>query len=166
MSAYPTPYEEFNLRTIANLKQTFGTVVGLSDHSLGDAVAIAAVALGARVVEKHFTIKLSDGGSDALFSMEAPEFKAMVENIRHAEATLGQVTYKLSPKQIRSRDSSRSLYIVKDVKKGEVLTPENLRSIRPGFGLHTKYYDQLLGKKVNCDLPKGTAMAWKYVSFD
>jgi len=164
VSEYPTPYEELNLRTITNMKETFNCVVGLSDHSMGNAVDIAAVALGASVIEKHLTISREDGGPDGSFSMEPAEYKEMVNNIRNVEKALGTVHYELTEKQKNSRGRSRSLYVAKDMKKGEIFNPENLRSIRPGFGLHTKYYDDILGKKASCDLKKGTAMQWKYVN--
>lgn len=163
VSEYPTPYEELNLRTIANMKETFDCMVGLSDHSLGCEVDIAGVALGACVVEKHMTLRRADGGPDGVFSMEPEEFENMIKSIKNVEKALGEVKYELTDKQKQSRGRSRSLYVVKDIKKGEVFTPDNMKSIRPGFGLHTKYYDDILGKEATCDLPKGTAMKWAYV---
>ena len=163
VSEYPTPYSELNLRTITNMRETFNCEVGLSDHSMGNAVDIAAVALGACVVEKHLTISREDGGPDGSFSMEPEEYKEMVDSIRNVEKALGQVRYELTDKQKNSRGRSRSLYVVKDMKKGELFSPENIKSIRPGFGLHTKYYDEILGKTATSDLKKGTAMQWKYV---
>lgn len=165
-SAYPTPYEDINLRTIPNMKETYDSIVGLSDHTMGTAVAGAAVALGAKVIEKHLTLKRADGGPDAAFSMEPWEFKEMVDQIRIIEKALGKVSYDLSPKQIREREHSRSLFIAKDMKKGEIFTPENLRSVRPADGLHTKYYEELLGKKVNRDVKMGTPMSFALLDFE
>ncbi|MBD5528335.1 MAG: pseudaminic acid synthase [Lachnospiraceae bacterium] len=160
-SAYPTPYEDVNLRTIPNMRETFNCLTGLSDHTMGSAVAVGAVALGARMVEKHMTLRRSDGGVDAAFSMEPQEFKEMVDNIRIVEKALGRATYDLSEKQVREREHSRSLFIAKDMKAGEVFTPENLRSVRPADGLHTKYYEQLLGRKITRDAKLGTPMTWE-----
>ena len=162
-SAYPTPYEDVNLRTIPNMRETFDCVCGLSDHTMGTAVASAAVALGAKMVEKHLTLKRSDGGADAAFSMEPREFQEMVDNIRILEKALGKVTYELSDKQKREREHSRSLFVARDMKAGEVFTPENLRSVRPADGLHTMYYEQLLGKRITRDARLGTPMSWDLV---
>ncbi len=164
-SAYPTPYEDIHLRTIPHMAETFDILTGLSDHTMGPAVAGAAVALGARMVEKHMTLKRSDGGPDAAFSMEPWEFHQMVEQIRMIEKALGHVNYALSEKQLREREHSRSLFIAKDMKKGDVLTPENLRSVRPANGLHTKYYESLLGKKVNRDCKLGTPMSFSLIDY-
>ena len=130
-SAYPTPYEDVNLRTMPSMGETFDCLTGLSDHTMGGAVACAAVALGARVVEKHLTLRRADGGPDSAFSMEPEEFKEMVDNIRVIERSLGKVTYDLTPGQTKEREHSRSLFIARDMKAGEVFTPENLRSVRP-----------------------------------
>lgn len=162
-SAYPAPYEDMNLKTIPSMSETFNCITGLSDHSMGYAVDVAAVAVGAKVIEKHMTLKRSDGGPDSEFSMEAEEFKEMCKQIRIVEKALGKVTYELSDMQIKERDFSRSLFVVKDIKAGETFTEENVRSIRPGFGLHTKYYEDILGKTADCDLKKGTPMDWKYI---
>lgn len=162
-SAYPTPYEDINLKTIPSMSETFDCLVGLSDHTMGSAVATASIALGAKVVEKHFTLKRSDGGVDSKFSMEPEEFKEMVENIRNVEKALGSVTYELNNKEEAERQHSRSLFITKDMKKGDILTENNLRSIRPAAGLHTKYYYELLGKKVNRDLKLGTPMEMNFL---
>nr|WP_315100995.1 pseudaminic acid synthase [uncultured Catonella sp.] len=162
-SAYPTPYEDINLKTIPSMSETFDCLVGLSDHTMGSAVATASIALGAKVVEKHFTLKRSDGGVDSKFSMEPKEFKEMVENIRNVEKALGSVTYELTNKEEAERQHSRSLFITKDMKKGDILTENNLRSIRPAAGLHTKYYYELLGKKVNRDLKLGTPMEMNFL---
>ena len=162
-SAYPTPYEDVNLRTIPNLAQTFQCLAGLSDHTMGTAVATGAVALGARMVEKHMTLRRSDGGPDAAFSMEPGEFREMVDNIRILEKALGKVTYELSEKQAREREHSRSLFVAQDMKAGDTFTPENLRSVRPADGLHTRYYEQLLGRKITRDARLGPPLAWDLV---
>lgn len=162
-SAYPTPYEDVNLRTIPNLAETFQCLAGLSDHTMGTAVATGAVALGAKMVEKHMTLCRSDGGPDAAFSMEPQEFKEMVDNIRILEKALGKVSYDLSDKQAREREHSRSLFVARDMKAGDVFTPENLRSVRPADGLHTKYYEQLLGRRITRDAKLGTPMDWSLV---
>lgn len=162
-SEYPTPYEDINLRTMQSMAQTFDCIVGLSDHTMGNAVATASVALGGKVVEKHLTLSRADGGVDSAFSMEPAEFKKMVDDIRIVEKAIGRVTYDLTDKQLAEREHSRSLFIAQDMKAGDQFTPENLRSVRPGFGLHTKYYEQLLGKKVAKDVSMGTPMAWELV---
>lgn len=164
-SSYPAPYEDINLRTIPAMRDTFDCIAGLSDHSMGSAVPGAAVALGAKVVEKHLTLRRADGGADAAFSMEPAEFKEMVENIRKIELALGKVTYDLTPKQAREREHSRSLFVARDMRAGEVFTPENLRSVRPANGLHTMYYEELLGKKIMRDAKLGTPMSWDLVDF-
>lgn len=164
-SAYPTPYEDINLKTIPAMRENFDCITGLSDHSMGCAVADAAVALGARVVEKHLTLRRADGGADAAFSMEPEEFKQMVDHIRIIEKAMGKVTYDLSPKQEREREHSRSLFVAKDMKAGERFTPENLRSVRPGCGLHTKFYEEILGRKIAKDAALGTPMSWELVDF-
>ena len=162
-SAYPTPYEDVNLRTIPHMAEAFDCLTGLSDHTMGTAVATGAVALGARMVEKHMTLRRSDGGPDAAFSMEPQEFREMVDNIRILEKALGKVSYDLSDKQVREREHSRSLFVARDMKAGEVFTPENLRSVRPADGLHTMYYEQLLGRRITRDAGLGTPMSWDLV---
>ncbi len=159
-SAYPTPYEDINLRTIPSMQETFNCIMGLSDHTMGSAVAGASVAVGARVIEKHLTLNRADGGVDSVFSMEPKEFKKMVDDIRTIEKAMGKGTYELTGRQKTEHMRARSLFIAKDMKKGEVFTKENLRSVRPGVGLHTKYYEKLLGKKVNKDVLMGTPMSW------
>ncbi len=163
VSAYPTPLEDVNLRTIPNLSDTFKTVVGLSDHTLGISVPIASVALGACIIEKHLTLDRKLGGPDAAFSLEPEEFKSMVKSVREVEKALGEVSYDLTEKMKKSREFSRSLFVVKDIKAGEVFTEENIRSIRPGYGLHPKYYDIVLGKKVKINIEKGTPLKWEVV---
>ena len=164
-SAYPTPYRDVNLRTIPSMGETFDCITGLSDHTMGGAVAGAAVALGAKMVEKHLTFRRADGGPDSAFSMEPEEFKEMVDQIRIIEQSLGRVTYDLTPGQTREREHSRSLFIAQDMKAGELFTPENVRSIRPANGLHTMYYEELLGKRAAADVKKGTPMSWDLVDF-
>lgn len=162
-SAYPAPIEDANLLTIPDMKQRFGVKVGLSDHTEGSVVPMAAVALGAEVVEKHFIINRSIGGPDSAFSMEAHEFKAMVESIRQVEKALGEVKYPTDPSKIKGREFCRSLYVAEDIKSGEVITEKNVRSVRPGFGLHPKCLPELIGRKVNCDLKVGDRMSLDFV---
>ena len=162
-STYPTPYEDMNLRVIPHMAETFDCLTGLSDHSMGSAVAVAGVALGAVMVEKHLTLARADGGPDGAFSMEPAEFKQIVEGIRIAEKALGRVTYRLTEKQERSREEGRSLFVTSDMKKGDVFTAENMRSIRPAFGMAPMYYDEILGKRARCDISRGTPLDWKYV---
>lgn len=162
-SSYPAPYEEINLKTINDMKKKFNTTVGLSDHTLGDEIAIAAVTLGAKIIEKHFILDKKLGGPDCEFSMEPQEFKKMVTAIRNTEKALGTVSYNLSDKTRKNREFSRSLFVVKDIKKGELITEENVRSVRPGFGLHPKYLEEVLGKKAKKDLEKGTPFKRDFV---
>lgn len=162
-SQYPSPYESMNLKVIPNMAEVFDCMTGLSDHSMGCTVAVASVALGAKMVEKHLTLSRADGGPDADFSMEPAEFKQMVDEIRIVEKALGKVTYELTEQQVRSREDGRSLFVVKDVKEGEIFTEDNVRSIRPNFGLHTMYYEEILGKKAKKDIAKGTPLAWNLI---
>ena len=163
-SAYPSPPEEMNLRTISHLSNAFGVPVGLSDHTLGFSVPVAAVTLGACIVEKHLTIRRSDGGPDAAFSLEPAEFKAMVNAVRVAEAALGRVNYDVTENEAASRNFRRSLFVVEDVKSGEVFTPKNVRSIRPGYGLPPKYLPIVIGRQAAQDLTRGTPLSWKHLS--
>ncbi|MCB2297180.1 pseudaminic acid synthase [Clostridium tagluense] len=162
-SAYPAPLEDMNLKTIPNLAETFNVIAGLSDHTLGISVPIAAVALGAKIIEKHITLCRADGGPDAAFSLEPDELKAMVKSIREIEKALGTVTYDLTDKMKNSRTFSRSLFAVKDIKKGEVFTESNVKSIRPAYGMHTRYYNDIIGKIAKEDINKGTPMEWKLI---
>jgi pseudaminic acid synthase len=162
-SAYPAPLEEANLLTIPDMKSRFGVKVGLSDHTLGISAPIAAVSLGAQVIEKHFILDKKLGGPDAAFSLEPKEFKAMVSSIREVEKALGKVTYEVSEKVEKNRVFARSLFVVKDIKKGDILTEDNIRSIRPGYGLHPKYLKGILGKKVKCDIRKGTPLKLEFI---
>lgn len=156
VSAYPAPLENVNLRTMIDMKERYDVKIGLSDHTMGSDVAIAAVALGAEMVEKHFIMNRTIGGPDAAFSMTTDEFTAMVSSIRNVEKALGDVVYPTDPSTIKGRQFSRSLYIAEDIKKGDILTEKNLRSVRPGYGLHPKYLSECLGMKVNRDMIKGT----------
>lgn len=162
-SEYPSPLEDINLKTIPNMQSTFNALAGISDHTLGQTVSLGAVALGAKVVEKHFTLDRSAGGPDSAFSTEPEEFSQMVKDIRDMEKALGEVSYELTKKQIKSREHSRSLFAVKDIKAGEVFTEDNVKSIRPGFGLETKYIDDVLGKRARRDIEKGTPMEWRLI---
>jgi pseudaminic acid synthase len=154
-SAYPAPLEEINLNTIPNLKDTFDVTVGLSDHTLGTSVPVGAVALGAKIVEKHFILDREIGGPDSEFSLEPHQFREMIESVREVEKALGKVSYNLSPKIEKSRVFTRSLYIVKDIQKGEKFTEENIRSVRPGYGMHPKYLKEILGKTAIKDYEAG-----------
>lgn len=151
-SEYPSVYEEMNLNMMAGLKQVFGCPIGLSDHSMGDEIDIAAVALGAKVIEKHFTLKRSDGGVDSEFSMEIEEFADMVRRIRNVESSFGSSTYGVTEKQAQGKRFSRSLFAAADIKAGEVFNEKNVRSVRPYDGLHTKYYEEIIGKKATRDI--------------
>ena len=162
-SSYPSPLDEINLNTIPDMMDKFDCVIGLSDHTLGGEVSTAAVALGAKIIEKHFILDRNMGGPDSKFSMEPHEFKQMVDSIRNVEKALGKVSYELSDKMKANREFSRSLFVVNDIKKGECITENNVRSIRPGFGLHPKYLKEILGKKVKKDLNKGTPFDLSFI---
>jgi pseudaminic acid synthase len=159
-SAYPSPPEAMNLRTIPHLSEAFGVPVGLSDHTLGTAVPVAAVALGACVIEKHFTLSRATPGPDSAFSLEPHEFKAMVDAVRTAEKALGRVSYGFGPDEASSRVFRRSLYVVADVEAGERFTERNVRSIRPGHGLPPKYLPDVLGRRAARTLSTGTPLSW------
>ena len=152
-----------NLKTISDLSKRFNCIVGISDHSMGILASIVAIPLGAKIVEKHFILDRKIGGPDASFSMEPDEFKKMVDSIRNVEKILGKVTYNLTPKMKKSRNFSRSLFVAKDIKKGEIFNEINIRSIRPGFGLHPKHLQEILGNQVTQNLKKGTALRWKFI---
>lgn len=154
-SSYPAPIEDANLKTMVDMKERYGVKVGLSDHTMGYDVAVAAVALGATLVEKHFILDRSIGGPDAAFSMEAGEFAAMVKSLRNVEKAIGEVVYPNDPSKIKGREFCRSLYVAEDIKAGDVITEKNVRSVRPGFGLHPKYLIQSIGKVAVRDLEKG-----------
>jgi pseudaminic acid synthase len=163
-SAYPARADEMNLRTIPELSRRFGVPVGLSDHTMGIAAPVAAVALGASIIEKHLTLSRSHPGPDSAFSLEPQEFKAMVDAVRVAEQALGTVHFGFSAKEASSRVFRRSLFVVQDVKLGDLLTAENVRSIRPGNGLHTRHLSEILGKRAACDIERGTPLSWDLVS--
>ena len=163
-SAYPSLPENANLKTIPNLRETFGVEVGLSDHSMGWGIPIAAIAMGATVIEKHFTLSRAEGGVDSAFSLEPEEFANMVKETTNAWLALGSVHYGMTKEEERSRIYRRSIYIVKDVKAGEILTEENVRIIRPGLGLEPKYIEQVLGRKAKESYPKGTALCWNMLN--
>lgn len=165
-SSYPAPIEEINLNTIPDIKKRFNVIVGLSDHTLGSEVSVAAIAKGANIVEKHFILDRNMGGPDSEFSMEPHEFKQMVNSIRNVEKALGKVSYELTDNVKSNREFSRSLFVVKDIKKGELITEDNVRSIRPSFGLHPKYLNEIIGKEVNKDLEKGTPLKLEYIRGD
>ncbi|NSL51795.1 pseudaminic acid synthase [Calidifontibacillus erzurumensis] len=162
-SSYPAKIEDANLLTMKNLKETFNVEVGLSDHTLGVTVPIVSVALGAKVIEKHFILDKSIGGPDASFSLDKNEFKLLVDSVRDAEKALGKVDYELNEKMLRSREFSRSLFVVKDIKKGEIFTEENVRSIRPGYGLKPQYIKTILGKKARQNITKGSPLSWDII---
>jgi len=162
-SAYPAPPDEMDLRTIPHMAEMFGVPVGLSDHTMGIAVPVVAAAMGAALIEKHLTLSRSVPGPDSAFSLEPQEFKEMVEAVRTAERALGGVRYGPTPKEQASRVFRRSLFVVKDVRAGEPLTPENVRSIRPAHGLHTRHYDEVLGKRARVDIAAGTPLSWDLI---
>lgn len=159
-SSYPAPVEEANIVMISDLVKRFGVIAGLSDHTMGITVPVVATVMGAKVIEKHFILDHSIGSPDASFSLNEEEFTAMVKAVREAELAVGKVDYSLTEKMRKSREFSRSLYVVKDIKPGELITEQNVRSIRPGYGLHPKYYREVLGKKAKLDLARGNALEW------
>lgn len=160
VSTYPARYEHANLQTIAHLAQSFGVVAGLSDHTPGSACAVAAVALGASIIEKHFTLRRADGGPDAAFSLEPDEFTRLVAECRNAWLAIGNVDYSRSDEERANKMFRRSLYVVADIPAGEAITPANVRSIRPGYGLAPKHLPDLLGRRVARTLNRGQALAW------
>lgn len=165
-SSYPASPLDSNIRTIPHLRELFNVEVGLSDHTLGVGVAVASVALGARVIEKHFTIDRSEGGVDSAFSLEPAEMRMLVEETNRAWQSLGEVKYQASQNEEGSKLFRRSIYISKDMKRGDLITEEHVRCIRPGYGLAPKYYSELLGRKVNQDLKVGDPMKFDYVLFN
>jgi pseudaminic acid synthase len=156
VSGYPTKYDELNLKTITDIRERFGLVVGLSDHTLEQIAPISAVAIGASVIEKHFTLSRDNNGPDDAFSIEPSELKDLVNNVNKTWKSLGKVNYKLKDSEKENIKFRRSLYVVKDISKGEVFTDKNIRAIRPGMGASPKYYSDLIGKKSNRDMPRGT----------
>ena len=163
-SAYPTPPEQANLANISEIANRFNVMAGFSDHTLGIVAPVLSVAYGARVIEKHFILDKSDGGVDSHFSLDEREFQEMVDAVRIAEKMTGEANFELTDKMKGQRDFSRSLYVAEDIKKGDPITEVNVRSIRPGFGLHPKYYREILGKKVKTDVMKGTPMSFDFFS--
>jgi N-acetylneuraminate synthase len=163
-SAYPALPEEMNLRTIPHLAQAFAVPVGLSDHTLGAVAPVVAVTLGASIIEKHFTLSRACAGPDGAFSLEPHEFKTMVEGVRTAERALGKVFYGMNPAEAKSRVFRRSLFVVNDIKAGELFTQQNVRSIRPGYGLHTRHLEEILGRAASRDVQRGTPLAWDMVA--
>jgi pseudaminic acid synthase len=159
-SSYPAPIEEANLIMIEDLAKRFGVISGLSDHTLGITAPIVATILGAKIIEKHFILDRAVGGPDASFSLNEAEFTEMVSKVREAEKSIGKIDYSLTEKQKQGRSFSRSLYIAKDVKAGDIITEENVRSVRPGFGMHPKNLKDVLGKKFVMDQEKGTRFGW------
>ena len=162
-SSYPATPENTNILTVPHMAKLFNCQVGLSDHTMGIGAAVAAVALGATMIEKHFTLSRADGGVDSAFSMEPDEMRALVTETKRAWQALGKISYGPTEKEEKSLIFRRSLYIVQDMKKDDILTKESLRAIRPGLGLPPKYYDVLLGKRVNRDVERGTAIGWELV---
>ncbi|NCO32413.1 MAG: pseudaminic acid synthase [Armatimonadetes bacterium CG2_30_59_28] len=162
-SAYPAPPEAMHLRTMPHLADAFGVPVGLSDHTLGTAVPAAAVAVGACVVEKHFTLSRKDTGPDSAFSVEPQEMKEIVQSIRTVEKALGRVNYGLQEREVSSRIFRRSLFVVQDMKAGDPFTLDNVRSIRPGVGLHTRHLDDVIGRKASRNTPRGTPLSWTLI---
>lgn len=163
VSSYPTPYEEVNLRVIPTLARTYDCLVGISDHTMGTIVSAGSIPLGAKMIEKHLTLKRADGGPDSSFSMEPEEFARLVKEVRILEKALGSSEYLLTDTQKLEHGGSRSLFVVEDIQEGELLTSDNIRSIRPGDGLHTKYYEEVLGKTAKMALKKGTPLAWELI---
>lgn len=163
-SSYPAPVEEANLRMIVDFKEQFNIIPGLSDHTMGATMPIVAVAMGAKIIEKHFILDRAMGGPDADFSMTEQEFKEMVEAVRNAEKGLGKVDYTPTAKQVNGRIFSRSLYFVEDIKCGDKITEENVRSVRPGMGMHPKHLKDIIGKTVNADVEKGDRVNWELIN--
>lgn len=164
VSSYPADPADMNLLTLPDMKKKFACEIGLSDHSMGSEAAVAAVALGAKIVEKHFILDRKIGGPDSGFSLEPDEFKLMVDSIRIVEKALGRISYDLNKKSKKSREFSRSLFIVEDVKKDERFSESNIRSIRPGFGLHPRFFKKVIGKKASKDIKRGTPLKYEHVT--
>ena len=162
-SSYPAPTDEANISMIRDLSERFNVISGLSDHTIGSIVPITSIAMGAKIIEKHFILDKTIGGPDSSFSMDQFEFKDMVDSIRIAESSIGEVDYELSEKQKNSREHSRSLFAVKDIKKGEILTNQNVRSIRPWHGLHPKHLNEIIGQRSSCEISKGTPLKFEYI---
>lgn len=164
ISAYPAPAAQSNLATIADISQRFNVISGLSDHSLGTVVSVTSIALGANLIEKHFTLDRNDKGPDAEFSLEPDEFKKLVNETKSAYLAIGTSGYERKPVEHASMTFRRSLYFVKDLKLGDIITEEHIRRIRPGYGLAPKHYDEILGRKVNQNISRGTATSWNLIA--
>ena len=162
-SAYPAPYEEMNLSVIPHMMQTYDCICGISDHTLGTEVAIASAALGAKIIEKHLTLRREDGGVDAAFSMEPKEFADMVRQVRNIEKAKGSVTYQLTKNQKEGRKFGRSLFVAEDISRGSTFTGYNIRSVRPADGIETKHFYNIIGRKATYDLKKGTPLSWEMI---
>jgi len=163
-SSYPAPIEEANMIMVKDMEERFRVITGLSDHTMGATVPIVATVMGAKIIEKHFILDRAIGGPDASFSMNEAEFTEMVKAVREAEAAIGSIDYALTEKQKKGKDFARSLYVVKDMAEGETITEENVRSIRPGFGLHPKHYSAILGKRINKSLQVGDRISLENIS--
>jgi pseudaminic acid synthase len=162
-SSYPAPIEEANLVMIKDMAERYGVITGLSDHTIGHIAPVVATCFGARIIEKHFILDKTIGGPDASFSLTKDEFSVMVNAVRQAEKSIGKVDYDLTDKQVKGRDFCRSLYVVKDIKAGQLLTEKNVRIIRPGFGIHPKFLNEIIGRKINSDVERGTALHWEMI---
>ena len=162
-SAYPAKPEDANLNTIKHMIETFNVIGGLSDHTLGIEVPIASVVLGARIIEKHFKLTDDSGSEDDAFSLKPDEFKKMVDSVRIVEKTLGSIHYDGVNSESKSKKFRRSLFIVQDIKEGELFTEDNVKSIRPSNGLHTRFYKEILGKRAKLNLEKGTPLSWNII---
>lgn len=163
-SSYPAPLEEANMIMVQDLAKKYNVISGLSDHTIGSIAPVVATCFGAKIIEKHFILDRSVGGPDASFSMNETEFKDMVNSVRSAEKAIGKIDYKLTEKQLKGKDFSRSLYVVKDIKMGEVFSMDNVRSIRPGFGMHPKHLSEVLGKTSNIDIEMGERLDFSMIS--
>lgn len=162
-SGYPTPLKEANICMVKDLAERFDVISGLSDHTMGITAPVTATCFGSKIIEKHFILDHSIGGLDASFSMDEKEFTEMVKAVREAEEAIGIVDYKLTDKQLKGRDFCRSLYVVEDIKAGEIITEKNVRSIRPGFGMHPKYFKDILGKQINENIEKGMRLTFEQI---
>lgn len=163
-SSYPAPIDEANMIMVRDLAERYNVISGLSDHTIGNIVPVVATCFGAKIIEKHFILDRAIGGPDSSFSMNEDEFASMVTAVRDAEKAIGVVNYELTEKQAKGREFSRSLYVVKDIKSGDLITRENVRSVRPGFGLHPKYYNDILGKVAKMDLDMGDRFSLDHIS--
>jgi pseudaminic acid synthase len=162
-SSYPAPIEEANMIMVKDMAERYGVLTGLSDHTMGSTVPVVATCFGAKIIEKHFILDRSIGGPDASFSMNEEEFTAMVKAVREAESAIGNIDYTLTEKQLKGKDFSRSLYVVEDIKAGEIISEKNVKSIRPGFGLHPRYYQEIIGKVAIDDAKKGDRFSFRII---